>query len=319
VTGVRKNVVASVLARLRNVAESRGSSFNDILQSYVIERFLARLSRSSYADGVLLKGALMLRVWGVFRARPTMDIDLLRRGVADQASLVRLVADCAAIEDSSDGVTFDATTILAEAIREDTDYGGTRIRLQARMGNVRQTVQIDFGVGDAVHPHPKTVDYPVLLGGMPVRLNAYPVEASVAEKFHAMVDLDMQNNRMKDFYDIWVLSRTIDFSGSELSEAIRLTFERRKTPLPKDVPTALTARFCESDQHRRQWSAFARRIGEQDLAADFAQVISNLTAFLIPPVKSAAAERVYKAQWSPKLGAWQSAEERTPHARVNER
>jgi hypothetical protein len=103
-TADSKNVVASVLARLRNVAESGGLSFNDILQSYVIERFLARLARSSYADGVLLKGALMLRVWGVPRARPTMDIDLLRRGVADQASLVQLVADCAVIEDSSDGV-----------------------------------------------------------------------------------------------------------------------------------------------------------------------------------------------------------------------
>jgi hypothetical protein len=154
---------------------------------------------------------------------------------------------------------------------------------------------------------------------MPVRLNAYPVETSVAEKFHAMVDLDMQNSRMKDFYDIWVLSRTIDFSGNELSEAIRLTFERRKTPLPKEVPTALTARFCESDQHRRQWSAFARRIGEQDLATDFAQVISDLTAFLIPPVKSAAAEKVYAAEWSPKLGAWQSVEQRMPHAPLNDR
>jgi hypothetical protein len=101
VTRARKNVVASVLVRLRNVAESGGLSFNDILQSYVIERFLARLARSSYADGVLLKGALMLRVWGVSRrARPTMDIDLLRRGVADQASLVQLVAVCAAVEDS---------------------------------------------------------------------------------------------------------------------------------------------------------------------------------------------------------------------------
>jgi hypothetical protein len=185
----------------------------------------------------------MLRVWGVSRARPTMDIDLLRRGVADQASLVQLVENCAAIEDPSDGVIFDATTIVVEAIREDTDYGGTRIGLQARMGNVRQTVQIDFGIGDTVHPHPKTVDYPVLLGGLPIRLNAYPAETSIAEKFHAMVDLDMQNSRMKDFYDIWVLSRTIDFSGDELSEAIRLTFERRKTRLPEQVPTALTARF----------------------------------------------------------------------------
>ncbi len=87
-----KNVVASVLARLRNVADKAGLTFNDALQSYVIERFLARLAQSQHADSVLLKGALLLRVWGVPRARPTMDIDLLRRGDADTASLVQLVA-----------------------------------------------------------------------------------------------------------------------------------------------------------------------------------------------------------------------------------
>ena len=65
------------------------------------------------------------------------------------------------------------------------------------------TVQIDFGVGDAVHPQPQVIDYPVLLTSPPVRLNAYPVEAAIAEKFEAMVHLDMQNSRMKDFYDIW--------------------------------------------------------------------------------------------------------------------
>jgi len=81
VTKAPRNVVASVLARLRNVAQEAGLSFNDILQSYVIERFLSRLSRSPHADTVLLKGALMLRVWGVPRARPTMDIDLLRRAL----------------------------------------------------------------------------------------------------------------------------------------------------------------------------------------------------------------------------------------------
>lgn len=204
-------MVASVLARLRSVAQEAGLSFNDILQSYVIERFLSRLSRSPHADTVLLKGALMLRVWGVQRARPTMDIDLLRRGVADQAALVRLVEQCAAISDPSDGVIFELTTISVEPIRDATEYVGTRIRLHARLGNVRQTVQIDFGVGDTVHPRPQVIDYPVLLTSPPVRLNAYPVEAAIAEKFEAMVHLDMQNSRMKDFYDIWILSRTLAF------------------------------------------------------------------------------------------------------------
>jgi hypothetical protein len=169
-----KNVVASILARLRNVAEEAGLSFNDILQAYVIERFLARLARSPHVDSVLLKGALMLRVWGVPRARPTMDIDLLRRGMADQRALVQLVEQCASISDPSDGVIFEPTTISVEPIRDATEYVGTRIRLQARLDNVRQTVQIDFGVGDAVHPEPQIIDYPVLLTGPPVRLNGIP-------------------------------------------------------------------------------------------------------------------------------------------------
>jgi hypothetical protein len=114
--------VASVLARLRNVATNSEQSFNDILQAYVIERFLARLARSPEADTVLLKGALMLRVWGVPRARPTMDIDFLRRGIADRAVLVQFVEQCAAIEDPSDGVIFEPSTISVESIRDTTEY-----------------------------------------------------------------------------------------------------------------------------------------------------------------------------------------------------
>jgi hypothetical protein len=260
VTALR-NIVASVLARLRNVAAASELSFNDIRQAYVIERFLARLARSHQADTVLLKGALMLRVWGVPRARPTMDIDFLRRGIADQAALVQFVEQCAAIEDPSDGVIFAPSTISVESIRDAAEYVGTRIRLQARLGNVRQTVQIDFGVGDAVHPQSQVIEYPVLLAGSPIKLHAYPVEAAIAEKFHAMVDLDLQNSRMKDFYDLWILSRTLAFSGHGLSQAIRYTFQRRQTSVPIVAPVALTAEFYCDPILLRQWGAFVRRIG----------------------------------------------------------
>jgi predicted nucleotidyltransferase component of viral defense system len=304
VTQAPKNVVASVLARLRNVARDGGISFNDILQSYVIERFLARLSRSPHADTVLLKGALMLRVWGVPRARPTMDIDLLRRGVADQEALVRLVEECAAIGDPSDGVVFEPTTISVEPIRDATEYVGTRIRLQARLNNVRQTVQIDFGVGDAVHPEPQVIDYPVILTSPPVRLNAYPVESAIAEKFEAMVHLDMQNSRMKDFYDIWILSRTLAFSGSALQEAIRSTFDRRQTSVPVAPPTALTAKFHLEPVHVRQWAAFVQRIGEPALANDFSKVVADLAGFLMPLAKAAAGSGEHAVRWEPR-GPWQ--------------
>jgi Nucleotidyl transferase AbiEii toxin, Type IV TA system len=222
VTKAPKNVVASVLARLRNVAQEAGLSFNDILQSYVIERFLSRLSRSPHADTVLLKGALMLRVWGVPRARPTMDIDLLRRGVADQAALVRFVEQCATISDPSDGVIFDPRTISVEPIR-----------------------------------------------------------------------------------DIWILSRTLAFSGPALSQAIRSTFDRRQTSVPAIPLAALTAKFYSEPVHVRQWAAFVRRIGEPALANEFSRVLADLAEFLMPAAKAAASSSAeYPVRWEP-LGPWQ--------------
>ncbi len=283
-TRAPKNIVASVLARLRNVAQEAGSSFNDILQSYVIERFLSRLSRSPHADTVL--------------------IDLLRRGAADQAALVRLVEQCAAISDPSDGVIFKPKTIPVESIRDATEYVGTRIRLQARLDKVRQTVQIDFGVGDAVYPEPQLIDYPVLLTSLPLRLNADPVEAAIAEKFEAMVHLDMQNSRMKDFYDIWILSRTLAFSGPALSQAIRSTFDRRQTSVPVIPPAALTAKFHSEPVHVRQWAAFVRRIGEPALANEFSRVLADLAEFLMPAAKAAARSAEDPVRWEPR-GPWQ--------------
>jgi len=233
-----------------------------------------------------------------------MDIDLLRRGIADQAVLVRFVEHCAAIEDPSDGVIFEPSTISVESIRDATEYVGTRIRLQARLANVRQTVQIDFGVGDAVHPQPQVVEYPVLLTNSPIRLHAYPVEAAIAEKFHAMVDLDLQNSRMKDFYDIWILSRTLAFSGHGLSEAIRYTFQRRRTSVPTVAPVALTAAFYGDPIHVRQWSAFVRRIGEAALADDFTRVAGDLIQFLMPVAEAAATSVDPPVRWEPP-GPWQ--------------
>ena len=274
--------VASTLARLRNLADAGGLSFNDVLQRYVIERFLARIARLPDADTVLLKGALMLRVWGLPRARPTMDIDLLRRGAADQQTLRELVARCAAVRDAADVVEFDAATIVAEAITEEAEYVGTRIRLTARMGNVRQRVQIDFGVGDAVVPDPVRIEFPLMLGGDPIRLTGYPVEAAIAEKFHVMVIRDLRNSRMKDFYDIWTLSRNCSFTSGQLRSAIQSTFGRRGTPVPTEMPVALTAEFHTDPIHAQQWRAFTNRIDEAGLADSLALVVADIAAFIMP-------------------------------------
>src|SRR5256885_13626668 len=101
-----KNVVASVLARLRNHSKSSGAPFQQVLQQYAIERFLYRVSKSKHAQSVILKGALLLKTIGIPAARPTVDIDMLRKGKADQESLIALVTDCATLEVETDGLVF---------------------------------------------------------------------------------------------------------------------------------------------------------------------------------------------------------------------
>lgn len=300
-TGKSANV-ASTLARLRNIADAGGLSFNDVLQRYVIERFLAHIARLPDADTVLLKGALMLRVWGLPRARPTMDIGLLRRGAADQATLRELVARCAAVPDAGDVVEFDPATIAAEAITEEAEYAGTRIRLTARMGNVRQRVQIDFGVGDAVVPDPVRIEFPLMLGGAPIRMTAYPVEAAIAEKFHVMVVRDLRNSRMKDFYDIWTLSRHCSFRSDQLRSAIQSMFERRGTMLPTATPSAMTEAFHDDPTHLVQWTAFARRIGEPELETAFVSVMSAVREFVMPIIAQGPFG-IRGAHWAPG-GPW---------------
>lgn len=297
-----KNVVASVLARLRNEANEQGAPFNQVLQLYAMERFLFRLSKSSHADGVLLKGALLLKTIGIPRARPTMDIDLLRQGRADRDALIALVRECAAIESSTDGVTFDAASVVAEDIAKDAAYLGTRVLLTGRMDNVRLSVQVDFGIGDVVVPGPRLIDYPAFLKQPPVRLRAYPLEAAIAEKFQAMVALDFDNSRMKDFYDIWTCAKYLGFSGETLAKSIAATFERRETPLPQDVPLALTPAFSEASIHQVQWKAFVAKIGEPTLAASFASVVAAIEVFVMPPCLAASRGERFASQWEPAAG-----------------
>jgi len=300
-----KNVVASILARLRNEATAQGVPFNQVLQFYAIERFLYRLSKSRHASAVLLKGALLLKTVGIPRARPTMDIDLLRQGKADRDTLVALVRDCALINDVSDGVTFDPDSVIAQDIAKDSDYQGTRVQIRARMDKVRLSVQIDFGVGDVVVPGPRLIEYPALLGQEAVRLRAYPVEAAVAEKFQAMVELDVANSRMKDFYDIAICSRHLRFNGVTLAKSIAATFERRATPLPTGVPIALTATYFEAEPRLRQWRAFVKRIGDPDFADRFPDIVAEVAAFVMPPTAASARGETFRRQWQPG-GPWES-------------
>src|SRR5207249_5738655 len=132
-------------------------------------------------------------------------------------------------------------------IRGPEEYPGKRARFVAFLGTARMRVQVDFGFGDALVAGPEEIEYPTMLTGLPApRLRAYPREASVAEKFEAMVELDIRNSRMKDFHDVWALSGAFAFDGPTLQRATAACFERRGTPWTDGVPRALTPVFYQT-------------------------------------------------------------------------
>ncbi|MBP7906253.1 MAG: nucleotidyl transferase AbiEii/AbiGii toxin family protein [Alphaproteobacteria bacterium] len=276
-----KNIPASVRHRLLNRAKNDRRPFNELLQYYAMERFLYRLSQSVHADRFILKGALMLRVWRSPELRPTMDIDMLGITSNQEADIVVKVQDILTVDVEADGLTFDPASIQAERITEDAGYEGIRIRFLGALGSARINMQIDIGFGDIVYPEPEESDLPTMLNSPAPRLLCYSRESSIAEKFEAMVKLGMLNSRMKDFYDIWLLSRQFDFDGPQLTEAIRLTFERRATELPAEID-AFTESFIEAKQI--QWAAFRKRIGQDRVPVSFREIAASVASFLSPIV-----------------------------------
>lgn len=130
-------------------------------------------------------------------------------------------------------------------------------------------------------------------------LLTYPKETVVAEKFQAMVSLGIQNTRMKDFYDIYLLSETMSFDGELLCQALVATFARRETPLPETRPLAFTPEFTEEGLKVQQWKAFSRRLKQQ---LELPQIMTRLEAFLIQPSKAAAQKDIFQANWHPGKG-----------------
>lgn len=271
-----RNVAASVRARLLNRAREIRQDFNLVLTRYALERLLYRISISRHADQFLLKGALLFDLWFDIPHRPTRDADFLGFGSAELPHIKALFKEICTIE-TLDGVAFQSDTVQTAEIRKDANYAGVRVKLLGVIDGARCQIQIDIGFGDAVTPGPEDVEYPVMLAEFAApKLRVYPRYTVVAEKFEALSSLGIANSRMKDYFDLWILVQHTDFDGDTLRQAIRATFDRRKTALTGDVPFGLTDAFAQDAQKQAQWQAFLRKNRLEALALN--DVIAALVA-----------------------------------------
>ena len=304
--GERPNLAASVHDRLLNRSRDSGEDFQFVLQRYAAERFLFRLGESRYRNLFVLKGAMLFALWGGPVYRPTRDLDFTGFGSSRIPDVVELVRDICTSPVPDDGLVFDPASVNAETIREDAEYDGLRLRFRATLGRSRIPMQVDLGFGDAVQPPPKDVKYPTLLDFPAPRIRAYPLEAVIAEKLHAMIHFGELNCRLKDFYDLYVISTHFPFDGRSLTGGISATFERRGASIDAARPATLAPRFFVDEARSNQWRTYLARNSLPNAPTDFDAVGEQIRSFLTPPWDALAQRSVFSSHWPPG-GPWGAA------------
>jgi hypothetical protein len=230
--------------------------------------------------------------------RATRDLDLTAYLPDDEHELVRVIERICREPCPSDGIVFLLDTIRAESIRDESEYHGFRVHVDALLAGARVTLQVDAGFGNAIEPPAVETDYPTLLDAPAPRIRAYPREAVVAEKLHALVHRGAVNSRMKDFYDLFVLAARFDFKGPDLSRAISATFARRRTPVPATLPTGLSTPFFADPKRAAMWRSYLSRNGLPGAPAGFDAVGQSVRAFLWPPLMALAHGPAFSQNWT---------------------
>lgn len=269
-----KMIGKSIRARLLNLAKQEKQEFMKVLVRYLHERLLFRISASTYKGHFLLKGSSLLFALDGFKARPTIDIDLLGERISnDMENLQEVFRNVCSVECEDDGVYFDAASLELEPIAIEKKYPGTCVRVVAHLDTIVQQVSVDIGFGDVVTPYPLTLDYPLLLPNLPaVELYAYSLETMIAEKFHTMVDRDESNSRMKDFFDVYQLFTYHEVDDTFLEEAIVSTFRNRNT-FYRDNLGLFSDKFAEDERRNVWWKAFLKKIRWKE-QIDFSDVMN---------------------------------------------
>ena len=298
---IPRNLSASVHQKLLNKAKLEKRPFSEVLQYYAMERFLYRLSISEYGERFVLKGGMMLRVWESPVTRPTMDIDLLARTSNELEAILHIFKEVCELECTDDGLLFNKENLEAGRIKEDARYEGVRVTFLAFLGPARVRMQVDIGFDDIIHPRKESLQLPSMLDLPAARMDCYSRESVIAEKYEAMSTLGLLNSRMKDFYDIWLLSSSFSFDGPSLAEAIRKTFEHRASEI-SSKPVAFSEAFIEDKEI--QWKAFRRKLKSEESPADLGIVVQHCRNFLVELSEDLFNDRGFTKTW-PVNGPWE--------------
>lgn len=276
------NHAKSIKDKLLNLMRNSGKEYMYLLARYFNERLLYRISISRYRDNFILKGGSLLYALDGLNARPTVDIDVLCMYInREQEALIVAIREILGLKCEEDGVIFDLDSIVPTPIAVDKKYPGTRFSFKARMDSIVHNMSIDIGFGDVIVPSPQIIDFPLLIPSLPsVNITAYSVETVIAEKFHAMIDRDVANSRMKDFFDCYMLLNAKTIDDDILYDAIRETFNNRKLLIKSNLQL-FSKVFYEDKNRLVGWRGFLKKIKWKEVVT-FEDVMNVIASRLQP-------------------------------------
>ena len=289
-----KTITFNVSEQLKNVATKNDESLDVIGHYYFQERWLYRLSISAYKERFLLKGDHLLATLTNGLVKPSAIISLSAKQITqDISKLQHVFEEICAIKVPEDGVDFLIDELKITALNEEVS-----IEIPVILEQIITYIQIKVSYRDNHILTPKEVTIPTLLEMESPVLLAYSTEVIIAEKFEAMISLVEEDNRMKDFYDVYMLLNTQSFEGRVLQEAVLEVFDQRRTRIEKDQPV-LSKQFYLDAQRNEQWLAF---IGQESFM--FEEVIKRLQKVLIPIYKVIVTEDEFFGNWDCELKEW---------------
>lgn len=295
------DMAASILAKLKNKAKASGVSYQQCLQLFMQEEFLRKLSKSTYASNLILKGGLFIYTLTNFESRATIDVDFLLRHQPNSINEVKkMIEEILAEPTGNDYIEMGASEF--EEISPQRKYKGISTQVVGKIKNVRVPFNIDIGVGDVIVPKAEIRKINTQLPDFELpEIHTYSLESTIAEKIDAILQRYELTGRMKDFYDIYYLSKTFDFDGLKLQTAIFETLQNRGTPYDRDSFQRV-AKLADDADMQIKWRYFLKNIKDNSLT--FAVVIEAIKVFLEPVFNSIVGEVEWQSIWNSKEQKW---------------
>lgn len=274
--------IESIKAKIRNLAKNNNLSSQEVLQMFLFERFLERLSKSDYRSNFVIKGGFLVSSLIGISNRTTMDMDSTIKGLPlTEENITKVVNSIINIE-VNDGIQFEIKDV--NYIRESDEYENFRVSLVANIGKTKNPMKLDLTTGDAITPSEIEYSYPCIFHEKNIEVLAYPVETIIAEKYESIIKRNITTTRMRDFYDLYTLYnlKKSEIDMNILCTAIKRTSSKRETSQIMKISEEIIEDIQNDPYLKELWDVYVsenKYIGELsfDNVVDIVKIISEKT------------------------------------------